>query len=449
MVEFAKIIKKARGVEPETPRKAPAKPAPKGRPKRARHESRVDREPERRKPVRREPPPRREPSREESLPVFQEREPREEESLLKPVKPFFSEPRVQEQIKVETSVPDDPVVSGRDEREDGAPLDRSQEQRDEPSRFEALPGSSLSTQEAFALYEELMAVIRDILHKSYDPQQVDARRLTSLMGEVVRVIGSGDERLIELAVTHLLKEEESYLPQHCVNAAILALAIGQGVGYDAGKMLELGLTAFLHDIGMVGYTDMANVPRPLTPKEFEVVKEHVDTGQEMLRQIHPTLSEAVLIAQHEIHERTDGSGYPQGRHSIHEYARIIALADTFESMIHPRPFRSRYSIMDVYKKIFAAKQKYDPVFIKVLVDRLGFFPNGTYIQLNTKEVGRVVAQNRRSPLRPVVRLLYSESGQRLYDDDVKDVNLVRFPTLHVVKCFLRETEGEDGDQAVG
>jgi len=445
VVEFSKIIKKVRrdgsesfreGTEPSRPRQEPAPPSV---PKTRRSETRSG---PRREPLRPESP-RREPPPEESVPIFEEEESRKTETSSRSVKPFFSQHRAGR-----ISRPSIPQEAAPGDDTEAAPLRQPQKIRRATADLPEETRRSLPMSEALVLYDRMMELSRYFLDKDLEPEQADVRPLTSLVGEVAGLVSSGDERLIELAVTYLLKDGDSYLPQHSVNATILSLAIGQGVGYGAEKMVELGLAAFLHDIGMTAYKDTTNVSRPLTPREFEKVKEHVEVGQKMLQEINPALSEAVLSAQYEIHERMDGTGYPTGRRSIHEYAKIIALADSFESMIHPRPFRSRYSITDVYKRIFATKQRYDPAFIKALIDRLGFFPNGSFIQLNTKEVGRVMAQNRRSPLRPVVQILFDEGGQHLYDDDIKDVNLMKYPTLHIVKCFLEETvPREDADGA--
>jgi|GEM_PF-2749787 len=421
MVEFSKILKKLKGIETAPPReerggrKVPTGPAPTvARPRSA--------------PPRQAPAPAR---KERRAPAMPEAEVPQEEIVLRPVEPFFAQHRAQANLGMaaETAVPE------RAAAETG--------QQEAPPEAEALPLQektpfSLSMPEALALYDRMMQAARRLLDRQAPAERLDSREVSALMGEVVDVVSRGDERLIELAVAYLMKEEETYLAQHSVNVALLSLAIGQGADYDADRMMELGLTAFLHDIGMAAYMDMASVRRPLTAAEFDKIKEHVEAGQKMFKEIHPALGEAVLSAQYEIHERMDGSGYPTGRRTLHEYAKIIALADTFESMIHPRPFRAPYSIMEVYKRIIAAKEKYDPALIKVLVDRLGFFPNGAFIQLNTKEVARVIGQNRRSPLRPVVQILFDETGRRLPDGDIKDVNMLKYPTLHVLRCFLME-----------
>ncbi|MGE5279491.1 MAG: HD-GYP domain-containing protein [Deltaproteobacteria bacterium] len=425
MVEFSKILKKVRGSEKERSRREDRDPGPKAVP--------YPRPQEHARPEPPPPPPRAAagpPAAPEGVP--QER--REEEPfVLKPVKSLFSQQRAQEQLEAESRREDAAAPAQSSPRSSSLEKERL---GDFPF---VEPGAKCAPQEQVRdLYERMLACVRPLFGRDAQAARPDAHAFMSLMGEVVGVLGSGDEGLIELAITYLLKDEASYLPQHSVNVTVLSLAVGQGAGLDAPRMEELGLTALLHDIGMAAYQDMARVRRPLTPQEFAKIKEHVEAGQQMLREIYPPLSETVLAAQYEIHERADGSGYPQGRRAIHEYAKIIALADTFESMIHPRPFRSRYSIMDVYKDIFATKHKYDAALIKVLIDRLGFFPTGSYIQLNSKEVGRVVGQNHRSPLRPIARILWDEAGRRLSEDDIKDVDLMRYPTLHVVRCFLEE-----------
>jgi HD-GYP domain-containing protein (c-di-GMP phosphodiesterase class II) len=307
---------------------------------------------------------------------------------------------------------------------------------EEPAPAPVIP--TISAEEARGLYNALLNLARRLFAKDVDYEKFDTRPVTSLVSQVVHAVETGDENLLELSTVYVLKDASSYLVQHAVNVAILSVVMGHGLRYETERLRELGIAAYLHDIGMTQYEDMASQPRLLLKKEMEQIKNHVLAGDKILKKMSPSLSEAILSAQYEIHERVDGSGYPAGRHGLNEYAKIISLVDAFESMMHPRPFRERYAITEVYKRIFDAKEKFDQSYIKVLVERLGFFPNGSFVQLNTKEVARVIAQNRKSPLRPVVRILFAENGRKLFDDETKDVDLLRFPTLHVLKCFLQE-----------
>ena len=310
------------------------------------------------------------------------------------------------------------------------------------ARRQATADSAFSCEDAEArvIYEKIFALSKALFSLGTDYAHVNTRSIVTTVAEVAGAITAGDEKLVELALMYIIKEEKYYLNQHCVNVCIISLLVGAGANYDMGRLIELGIAAFLHDIGMTQFEDMANLERKLTQEEYDEIKKHVQAGDAILKKIDHGLSDTIIAAQIEIHERLDGTGYPSGKRALHDYARIIAVADAFESMIHPRPFRPRYSITDVYKKIFDAKSKYDHNFIKILVDRIGFFPDGSFVQLNTKEVGKVVRQNPHSPLRPIVRIVYAEDGQNLYEEDTKEVNLIKYPTIYVKKCFLEESE---------
>jgi HD-GYP domain-containing protein (c-di-GMP phosphodiesterase class II) len=409
MVEFSKIVKKMRQDELLTGRRVSGDPsrdwkhsgAPSPRPVMPQEESSIP------DPV--------EPTGEDG------------QAVVKEIKPLFTQRRSQEVFykpaqrePAQTRLPD--AVSAKRE-----------------AAAETLP-SHESAEAARVIYEKMFVLSKALFSPGIDYAHVNTRSIVTTVAEVAGAIAAGDEKLIELALMYIVKEEEFYLDQHSVNVCIISLLIGAGANYEMGRLIELGIAAFLHDIGMTQFEDMASLTRKLTQKEYDAIKQHVQVGDAILKKINHGLSDTIIAAQFEIHERLDGSGYPAGKKSIHDYARIVAVADAFESMIHPRPFRPRHSIMDVYKRIFDAKTKYDQNFIKILVDRVGFFPNGSFVQLNTKEVGKVVRQNPRSPLRPIVRIIFAEDGQKLYEEDIKEVNLIKYPTIYVKKCFLEESE---------
>ncbi|MFH0940415.1 MAG: HD domain-containing phosphohydrolase [Candidatus Omnitrophota bacterium] len=304
-----------------------------------------------------------------------------------------------------------------------------------------------SFEDTAPLYERMVDTAKTLFRKDIVYEDIDTSQIVNTITEAASAVSAGDEKLIELAITYIMKDGDSYLYQHSVNVCVISIAMGFGLNYEIGKLIELGLAAFLHDIGMAGFEDMVKVPRKLSQKEYDEIKKHVEAGDQILKKINHGLSDTIITVQYEIHERLDGSGYPLGKKIIHDYAKIIALADAFESMIHSRPFRPNYSIMEVYKRIFDAKNKYDQKVIKALVDKIGFFPNGSYVELNTKEIGRVIRQSPRSPLRPMVRIVYGVDGERLDESKVKEANLLKFPTIHVKKCFLENSEkGEPANE---
>ncbi len=100
------------------------------------------------------------------------------------------------------------------------------------------------------------------------------------------------------------------------------------------------IAGLLHDIGKISVpTDILNKPGKLNIHEFGLVKEHAQIGYDIVKDIEFSQPIAQIILQH--HEKMNGSGYPQGisGENIILEARILAIADTVESMASHRPYR--------------------------------------------------------------------------------------------------------------
>jgi HD-GYP domain-containing protein (c-di-GMP phosphodiesterase class II) len=67
---------------------------------------------------------------------------------------------------------------------------------------------------------------------------------------------------------------DDYIPYHSVNVCILSIEVGLGLGYSNRELIELGVSALLHDVGMAEYMHLSNQPRKLTAEEYSQVKEH-------------------------------------------------------------------------------------------------------------------------------------------------------------------------------
>ena len=107
------------------------------------------------------------------------------------------------------------------------------------------------------------------------------------------------------------------------------------------------------------------------------------------------------------HERMDGSGYPYGVHNenINTIARIIAVADAYDAMISERPYqkkRSPFEVMHLLQEgIFG---KLDTKILLTFLSNIATYYIGTYVALNTGEIGEVVAINPSCVYRPIIRV---------------------------------------------
>ncbi|MCI0372593.1 MAG: HD domain-containing protein [candidate division NC10 bacterium] len=206
------------------------------------------------------------------------------------------------------------------------------------------------------------------------------------------------------------------LATHCVHAAVFAVRIAAGMSLPRTEQAKVALAALVHDVGMVRFPpDFAQVERSFTAREREELKRHPDESYKILSTLGPAYTWLADVA-HQEHERDDGSGYPRGLSGdqIVEMARIVALADIYESLTHPRAHRKEAIPFDAVRQILATERRgFSERVLKGLITGLSLFPVGSLVRLNTREVARVVGSNPAFPLRPVVEVLFDAAGERV------------------------------------
>ncbi len=123
-------------------------------------------------------------------------------------------------------------------------------------------------------------------------------------------------------------------------------------GFSPRVINEYYNIALLHDIGKLSIPDsILNKPSRLSDEEFELMKSHAMEGEKILQEVNIVKNLAVGAGYH--HERMDGKGYPRGisGDEIPEVARIIAVADAFDSMYSTRPYRKRMPLDVVLEEL--------------------------------------------------------------------------------------------------
>ncbi len=197
---------------------------------------------------------------------------------------------------------------------------------------------------------------------------------------------------------------------HPINVTMLSLLIGIAMNRSEAQLFRLGQAALLHDIGKYGLDPrLVSKTEPLTSAERRVLERHVEFGLDALmghRAKALGLSPEVLAAIHGHHERWDGSGYPRGlkRHRIPLDARILAVADVYETMTTDRPYRPRRLAGDAYREILRLSgEAFDPQVVEAFQRALVPYPNQTLLELSSGQVGHVIRQGS-TPELPLVHL---------------------------------------------
>jgi len=131
---------------------------------------------------------------------------------------------------------------------------------------------------------------------------------------------------------------------HAERVRHLCHVMGLRMGLDKTRLAALNVAAQVHDIGQNEVpSEIILSPKKLSSEEFDLIKQHPAVGAEILSEIDFPWPVSTIVLQH--HENFDGSGYPQGllEDQICLEARIIRLADTFESLVSHRPHRDALS----------------------------------------------------------------------------------------------------------
>ncbi len=169
--------------------------------------------------------------------------------------------------------------------------------------------------------------------------------------------GPGDGPSLLDTVTALafaIDAKDHYTQGHSQSVARLATEIARRMGLDEGDREEIRLAGILHDVGKIGVPEsVLNKPSPLTSEEFEMMKGHATMGWKILEPLKVKAIERIRHMVRHHHERFDGEGYPDGlkAEEIPLGARIITIADSYDTMVSQRAYKKGRSIEDAMAEL--------------------------------------------------------------------------------------------------
>ncbi len=175
-------------------------------------------------------------------------------------------------------------------------------------------------------------------------------------------------RGVIIILRHFISNDK-YTENHCYRVSIYAAKIAAYLGLPEEDIENIRSAALLHDIGKLEISrNILYKAAQLTKDEYENVKQHVDRGEELLEPLGGSLGKILpIILAH--HEKYDGSGYKKvkGR-DIPLGARILSVADAYDSMTSDRPYRkaiSTFEARDLIAKM--AGKEFDPKVVKAFL----------------------------------------------------------------------------------
>lgn len=286
----------------------------------------------------------------------------------------------------------------------GKAADKKHVTRD-PFTPENQPLNARSLRQSRAFYARAYKEL-EILHELFSKREVPSLERTNML-----VKSCLDQLLTHspaLMWMTRIREKDRYTVEHSLNVGILCMALGLQLGLDGQALRQLGLAGILHDLGKLFIDDdVLNKPGPLTPEEFDVIRRHPEWGFELL-QNDTTLDWQVIDAVLHHHERIDGKGYPHELDSsqIQLYAKVVAIADAFDAMTTQRAYNVRRTNQEALAVLYNCKStQFDEDLVNTFIEIIGIYPEGTLVELNTGEIGVVVATHPFTRLHPIVTLI--------------------------------------------
>ena len=227
-----------------------------------------------------------------------------------------------------------------------------------------------------------------------------------------------------------------YPIQHSLHVAMLASSIGIQLGWDEKTIREVGVGCILHDLGMTRVPESTyQSDSIIDDRRFGEIARHPLHTFDILEDQLSSIPMIARMVAYQIHERSDGSGYPRKRRqpNIHPAARVAAIADVYVALVSPRPHRPAlmpyHAVLHLLQGV--REGSFDSLSVRYLLETISLFPLGSYVQLSDGRVGKVLRANKSHYDRPMVEAWKPDH----LDTSPEIVDLLRGSSLTIVRAL--------------
>lgn len=355
-------------------------------------------------------------------------------------------------IYSEGEVSEQPVTkrieaSSEAKKDPETPQPKAAKQEKEESQEESVDFSQpLSDETRFAIvekaYQEYQDFIAEIYTRYATRKELNLQSISDKVKELCDFIKANKRFVLRIQPSQE-NRDKNYLVVHAMRSTVYAIVIALQMKFPIHKLIELGVAAILHEIGMIRLPPqlyMGN--KALSPPEKNAILTHPVISYNILREFSFPLNICLGVLEH--HERENGEGYPRKltKEKISLYAKIIAVACSYEAVTAPRPYkeaRDAYTgIIDIMKN---QGKQYDEIVIRSLLFSLSLYPIGLYVLLSNNKVGQVTDVNPENPRYPIVQLvneLKPDGTPRVIETSEYGVSVARPLTKEEGEAFLKK-----------
>ncbi len=300
------------------------------------------------------------------------------------------------------------------------------------------PGSVLASVTRRVVYEEKVSVdvelpvaraaqgrtevvLRDALDTVKAGRVLDAPRVREAVTSMTDSVVRNPDAMLLLSK---LKEKSDLTLDRAVGVSIYMITFGRFLQLPREQLDLLGMLGLLQDVGKVRLpAGLMEKKEPLNESERKICHSHVEHSIAILKETTGLPAELpALAALH--HERFDGSGYPEHLTGpeIGLFGSIAGLVDCFDALTRPRPYAEALSPSNALSKLYDWRDTlFDGSLVQQMIQCIGIYPVGAAVELNTGEVGIVIAQNLVRRLQPRVMVVLDAKGNPLRPQKILDL----------------------------
>lgn len=256
------------------------------------------------------------------------------------------------------------------------------------------------------VFGEYMKYISTVYTHYATHKEIDYEEISEIVKEFCVFIKE-NRRFVFRVKPDLEARDRNFLVSHALRSTTISIVIGMQLRLPLTKLVELGVSCILHEIGMIHLPpQLYMTDRPLTPSEKRAIFTHPLFSYDILKGLNFPLSICLGALEH--HEKENGTGYPRHLSSekISLYAKIISVACAFEAITAPRHYKEAQSPYEAMVEMLNKnRQFYDETVIKALLYCLSLFPIGCYVFLSDGKVAQVIDVNPDNPKNPIVQVV--------------------------------------------
>ena len=274
---------------------------------------------------------------------------------------------------------------------------------------------------AKTVYAACEVAIRSIVDRLRTQERLDTKTLKVAVNDITESVLRNADAMLLLA---RMRQKGEYEFSRAVDTSVLLVTFGRFLQLAREQLNLLGLAGMLLDIGKIKVPDaILKKSGLLAPHEYDEAKKHVLYSVDIIgreKDMPPAVAEIVL--QH--HERHDGSGYPNRLKGpeITLYGSIAGLVDTYSALISQRPYAEQEAPSNALGKLYKLRGTlFSDALVEQFIQCIGIYPVGSVVELNTGEVGIVIAQNTVRRLQPRVMVVLDRERQPLRPQKILDL----------------------------